>query len=98
MTQPIGTSPDFPAFSAVFSAKSMKEGAFMPRIIPKNLLVHGPSAKVDSGFARHAPLPARILPLSRTPSQASSETFMPRDNDRHNDSRGRRDGPAGGKG
>jgi hypothetical protein len=51
MTQPIGTSPDFPAFSAVFSAKSMKEGAFMPRIIGKNLLLDASSAKVDSGFA-----------------------------------------------
>jgi hypothetical protein len=29
----------------------MKEGAFKPRIIGENLLLHGPSAKVDSGFA-----------------------------------------------
>jgi hypothetical protein len=52
MTQPIGTSPDLPAFWAVFSAKSMKEGAFMPRIAPGNLLLRAPSAKVD--FAKHA--------------------------------------------
>ena len=31
ITQPIGTSPDFPAFSAAFSAKSMKDGAVIPR-------------------------------------------------------------------
>jgi hypothetical protein len=29
----------------------MKEGAFMPRILAKNLLVDAPSAKVDFGFA-----------------------------------------------
>jgi hypothetical protein len=29
----------------------MKEGAFVPRIIGKNLLVDAPSAKVDFGFA-----------------------------------------------
>jgi hypothetical protein len=29
----------------------MKEGAFMPRIIGKNLLLDASSAKVDSGFA-----------------------------------------------
>jgi hypothetical protein len=51
ITHPIGTSPDFPAISADFSAKSMKEGAFMPRIASGNLLLDGPSAKVDSGFA-----------------------------------------------
>jgi hypothetical protein len=47
----MGTSPDFPAFSAVLRAKSMKEGAFMPRIIARNLLVAAPSARVDTGFA-----------------------------------------------
>jgi hypothetical protein len=46
MTQPIGTSPALPAFSAVFSAKSMKEGMFMPRIAGISLLLEGPSAKV----------------------------------------------------
>jgi hypothetical protein len=51
MTHPIGTSPDFPAFSAAFSAKSMKDGAVMPRIIRKTLLGNGASAKVDTGFA-----------------------------------------------
>jgi hypothetical protein len=51
MTHPIGTSPAFPAFSAVFSAKSMKEGAVMPRIIGRNLLLAAPSANVDAGFA-----------------------------------------------
>jgi hypothetical protein len=51
MTHPIGTSPDFPVFSAFFSAKSMKEGAVMPRIIEGNLLVDAPSAKVDPDFA-----------------------------------------------
>jgi hypothetical protein len=51
ITHPIGTSPDFPAFSAVFSAKSMKEGAVMPRIIRRNLLMLAASAKVDTGFA-----------------------------------------------
>jgi hypothetical protein len=51
ITHPIGTSPDFPAFSAVFSAKSMKEGAVMPRIIKRNLLLDAPSAKVDADFA-----------------------------------------------
>jgi hypothetical protein len=51
MTHPIGTSPDFPAFFAVFSAKSMKEGAVMPRIIRRNLLLDAPSARVDTGFA-----------------------------------------------
>src|SRR5689334_20564577 len=50
MTHPIGTSPDFPAFFAVFSAKSMKEGAFMPRIIGRNLLLGRPSAHVDTRF------------------------------------------------
>jgi hypothetical protein len=50
-TQPIGTSPAFPAFLAVFSAKSMKEGGVMPRIIPGNLLLAAPSAKVDTDFA-----------------------------------------------
>jgi hypothetical protein len=40
-----------PAFFAVFSAKSMKEGTVMPRIIGKNLLVDAPSAKVDADFA-----------------------------------------------
>jgi hypothetical protein len=29
----------------------MKEGAVMPRIIRKNLLLAAPSAKVDTGFA-----------------------------------------------
>jgi hypothetical protein len=51
ITHPIGTSPDLPAFSAVFSAKSMKEGAVMPRIIGRNLLLVAPSANVDAGFA-----------------------------------------------
>jgi hypothetical protein len=51
MTHPIGTSPDLPAFFAVFSAKSMKEGAVMPRIIGRNLLLGAHSAKVDTGFA-----------------------------------------------
>jgi hypothetical protein len=51
ITHPIGTSPAFPAFSAVFSAKSMKEGAVMPRIIRRNLLLDAPSAKVDADFA-----------------------------------------------
>jgi hypothetical protein len=51
MTQPIGTSPAFPAFFAVFSAKSMKEGGIMPRIIGQNLLLRRPSANVDTGFA-----------------------------------------------
>ena len=38
-TQPIGTSPDFPAFSAAFSAKSMKDGAVMSRIARETLIV-----------------------------------------------------------
>jgi hypothetical protein len=29
----------------------MKDGAVMPRIIGKTLLLNGPSAKVDAGFA-----------------------------------------------
>jgi hypothetical protein len=45
----------------------MKEGTFMPRILGKNLLVDAPSAKVDFGFARPAPLSsariAVVLPL-----------------------------------
>jgi hypothetical protein len=32
-------------------AKSMKEGAVMPRIIERNLLLGAPSANVDAGFA-----------------------------------------------
>jgi hypothetical protein len=32
----------------------MKEGADMPRIIARNLLVASPSAKVDAGFASNA--------------------------------------------
>jgi hypothetical protein len=51
MTHPIGTSADFPAVSAAFSAKSMKDGAVMPRILERTLLWDGPSAKVDTGFA-----------------------------------------------
>jgi hypothetical protein len=51
MTHPIGTSPAFPAFSAVLSAKSMKEGTVMPRIIARNLLREPPSANADTGFA-----------------------------------------------
>jgi hypothetical protein len=51
ITHPIGTSPDFPAFSAAFSAKSMKDGAVMPRIISKSLILEPHSAKVDTGFA-----------------------------------------------
>jgi hypothetical protein len=51
MTHPIGTSPDLPAFSAVLSAKSIKEGTVMPRIIGRNLLLKPYSAKVDTGFA-----------------------------------------------
>jgi hypothetical protein len=51
ITHPIGTSPDFPALSAAFSAKSMKEAAVMPRIACKVLLLNGSSAKVDAGFA-----------------------------------------------
>jgi hypothetical protein len=51
ITHPIGTSPDFSAISADFSAKSMKEGAVMPRIPGRNLLLAAPSAKVDTGFA-----------------------------------------------
>jgi hypothetical protein len=51
MTHPIGTSPAFAAFLAVFSAKSMKEGAVIPRIIGRNLLLEAPSANVDTGFA-----------------------------------------------
>jgi hypothetical protein len=50
-TQPIGTSPDFPAFSAAFSAKSMKDDAVMPRLAGKTLLGTAHSAKVDTGFA-----------------------------------------------
>jgi hypothetical protein len=50
MTHPIGTSPDFPAFSAALSAKSMKDGAVMSRNIGRNLLLDGTSAKVDTGF------------------------------------------------
>src|SRR6185436_12885585 len=70
MTHPIGTSPAFPAFSAVFSAKSMKEGAVMPRIIRRNLIA-----------------------ISSVPERP----FMPRDSDKNNDSRGRRDRPGDGK-
>jgi hypothetical protein len=51
ITHPIGTSPDFCAVSAAFSAKSMKDGAVMSRIIGKSLVVNVPSAKVDTGFA-----------------------------------------------
>jgi hypothetical protein len=51
ITHPIGTSPDFPAFSAAFSAKSMKDGAVMPRLYAKSLLLEAHSAKVDTGFA-----------------------------------------------
>jgi hypothetical protein len=51
MTHPIGTSPDFLAFSAAFSAKSMKDGAVMARLCAKSLLLEGHSAKVDTGFA-----------------------------------------------
>jgi hypothetical protein len=51
ITHPIGTSPDFPAFSAAFSAKSMKDGAVMSRIIGKSLVLEAHSAKVDTGFA-----------------------------------------------
>jgi hypothetical protein len=50
-THPIGTSPDFRAVSAAFSAKSMKDDAVMPRIARRNLLLDTPSAKVDAGFA-----------------------------------------------
>src|ERR1700716_787291 len=48
---------------------------------------------------------ARVAVMGNRPhrliiiSSIRSETFMPRDNDKNNDSpRGRRDGPAGGKG
>jgi hypothetical protein len=51
ITHPIGTSPDFRAVSAAFSAKSMKEGAVMARIQAKCLLIEVHSAKVDAGFA-----------------------------------------------
>jgi hypothetical protein len=51
ITHPIGTSPDFRAFSAAFSAKSMKEGAVMSRIAWITLLGDAASAKVDTGFA-----------------------------------------------
>jgi hypothetical protein len=51
ITHPIGTSPDFPAFSAAFSAKSMKDGAVISRIIGKSLVLEAHSAKVDTGFA-----------------------------------------------
>jgi uncharacterized protein YcfJ len=50
----MGTSPDFPAFLAVLSAKSMKEGAETPRIIARNLLVAAPSARVDAGLPEDA--------------------------------------------
>jgi hypothetical protein len=51
ITHPTGTSPAFPAFSAAFRAKSIKEGAAMPRIIQRNLLLAAASANVDTGFA-----------------------------------------------
>jgi hypothetical protein len=51
MTQPIGTSPSFSARSAAASAKSMKDGADMPRLDRKTLLEERASAKVDAGFA-----------------------------------------------
>jgi hypothetical protein len=51
ITHPIGTSPDSRAFSAAFSAKSMKVGSVMPRIARITLLVDAASAKVDTGFA-----------------------------------------------
>jgi hypothetical protein len=72
MTHPMGTSPDFPAFSAVLSAKSMKEGAVLARIIARNLIVAAPSAKVASDFARDA---ARRTSAQECPLITFSETF-----------------------
>jgi hypothetical protein len=51
MTQPIGTSPAFPALSAAFSAKSMKEGAVNGSFPAQNSATELHSAKVDTGFA-----------------------------------------------
>src|SRR5690349_24008654 len=97
MTHPIGTSPAFSAISAHFSAKSMKEGAVMPRILGRNLLVAAPSAKVDTGFAWECGS-AGSAHHCHLYLQARTRPFMPRDNDKDNDSRGRRDRPSGGKG
>jgi hypothetical protein len=49
-TQPTGTSPEVPADSAAFSARSMKEGAFMARNPQPILLLDWSSAKVNPGF------------------------------------------------
>src|SRR5476651_1566723 len=95
MTQPIGTSPAFAAFSAVLSAKSMKEGAVMPRIIGRNLLVDAPSATVDPGFAWDSAADSARFATRPAPSV---RPFMPRDSDKNNDSRGRRDRPAAPRG
>src|SRR5215472_14948596 len=98
MTQPIGTSPALAAFSAVFSAKSMKEGAFTPRIIWKNLLLRRLSAKVDFRLCVRRASDQRAYRRCPATWRNQVRPLMPRDDDKNNDSRGRRERSAGGKG
>jgi hypothetical protein len=48
----------------------MKEGAFTPRIIGKNLLVHGPSAKVDFRFCKRRATASAPIAVVLHPNEA----------------------------